>query len=272
MASPFWIKILINKTFSQRFFFSKLTHYHVIGRLVDYLLFDGDDILILPKDKVIPINATVDQPKALMAPSQVVEHFIRQANTRWLMDFCICRDSTQCKDYPIDLGCLFLGEAAKKINPKFGRPVTVEEALDHARRCREAGLVHLIGRNKLDMVWLNAGPADKLLTICNCCPCCCLWKVLPDISPEIGDKVSRMPGITLRVTDNCVGCGTCTKDVCFVHAIYLEGKRAIINEASCRGCGRCVNVCPNHAIEVLIDDENFVSASIQRLEKVVDVT
>lgn len=272
MASPYWLKILINKTFSQRFFLSKLTHYPVVGRLVDFLLFDGDDILILPKDRVIPINTKVDQPESLMVPSQVVEHFIRQANTRWLMNFCICRDSARCKDYPIELGCLFLGDAAKNINPRFGRLVSVEEALAHAGKCREAGLVHMIGRNKLDKVWLNVSPGDRLMTICNCCPCCCLWKVIPDITPEIGDKVSRMPGVTVRVTDDCVGCGTCTRDVCFVNAIHLQDKRAVINDAACRGCGRCVTVCPNDAIKVTIDNENYVSESIARLENVVDVT
>lgn len=272
MASPYWFKTLINKTFSQRFFLSKLTHYPVIGRVVDYLLFEGDDILILPKDKVIPVNAPVDQPESLMAPSKVVEHFIKQAGTRWLMDFCICRDSTKCKDYPIELGCLFLGDAAKNINPKFGRPVTVEEALEHAEKCRKAGLVHLIGRNKLDMVWLNVNPGEKLMTICNCCPCCCLWKVLPDITPDIGDKVSRMPGITVHVTDGCVGCGACAKDVCFVNAIHMEDKRAVINDQACRGCGRCVEICPNQAIQLDIDNENYISESIRRLESAVDVT
>jgi Fe-S-cluster-containing hydrogenase component 2 len=74
------------------------------------------------------------------------------------------------------------------------------------------------------------------------------------------------------VTDDCIGCGTCTKDVCFVNAIHLEDKRAVINEASCRGCGRCVPVCPQEAIEVVIDNENFISESIRRLENVVDVT
>jgi hypothetical protein len=90
------------------------------------------------------------------------------------MNTCLCRDAKQCKDYPIDLGCLFLGEAALGINPRLGRGVTKREALEHIRRCREAGLVHLIGRNKLDTVWLGVGPGDKLLTICHCCPCCCL--------------------------------------------------------------------------------------------------
>lgn len=272
MATPYWIKILINKTFSGRFFFSKLTHNPVIGRMVDHALFDGDDIMYLPKDRVIPVNTSIDRPESLMVPSLIVDHFIREANYHWIMDFCICRDSSGCRDYPVDLGCIFLGEAAMNINPKFGRRVTSEEALDHAVRCREAGLVHLVGRNKLDTVWLGVGPGRKLLTICNCCPCCCLWKMLPAITPEIGGKVSRMPGISVRVSDNCQGCGTCAKNVCFVNAIHIENKQAVINEKECRGCGRCVEACPNNAIEVIIENSDFINNTIRRISNLVDVT
>jgi ferredoxin len=46
-------------------------------------------------------------------------------------------------------------------------------------------LVHMVGRNKLDSVWLGA-------------------------------KVTRMPGVIVAASDRCVDCGTCTEDVCFV--------------------------------------------------------
>ena len=272
MASPYWIRSLINKTFSQRFFWAKLTNYPIIGRIIDYALFDKDEILYLPKERSIPVNVSLEQPDSLAAPSRVVEHFIKSASTRWIMDFCICRDSARCKDYPIDLGCIFLGEAAKGINPKFGHIASEQEALDHAERCREAGLVHMIGKNKLDSVWLNVSPSDRLMTICNCCPCCCLWKVLPVISTEIGNKLSRMPGVSVHVTDRCTGCGTCTRDVCFVDAIRLENDHAVIDQTACRGCGRCVDVCPNNAIEVVIEDDNFIERTIERLSDAVDVT
>jgi ferredoxin len=272
MGNPYWIKYLINKTFSQRFFWARLTNFPIIGKMIDYALFEGDDIFYLPKDKIIPINEAVDQPEGMMAPSEIVDHFIRQANYHWVMDFCICRDSTHCTDYPIELGCLFLGEAVKDINPKFGRFVTAEEALIHVQKCREAGLVQLIGRNKLDSIWLNAGPSEKLMTICNCCPCCCLWKVLPTISPEIADKVNRLPGLAVTVTEQCIGCGICTKEVCFVDAIHLKEKQAVIDQNLCRGCGRCVSVCPNEAIKITVDDQAYISRSIEKLEGKVDVT
>jgi ferredoxin len=157
------------------------------------------------------------------------------------------------------------------INPQLGRRVTKAEAHEHVRRCREAGLVHLIGRNKLDSVWLGVSPGNKLLTVCNCCPCCCLWRMLPHIAPFIGAKVSRMPGVTISVTDKCVGCGTCTQGICFVNAIHLVSNRAVRSDA-CRGCGRCVSVCPQGVIEISIDNEQFVAKTVDRLSSLVDVS
>ncbi len=274
MTGPYWMKTLINKTFSQRFFWSKLTRHPPFGRMVDKLLFEGDDILYLPKDRVVPIGETVDADhiQGTAVPSALLEHFIREAGFRWRMDFCICRDSSGCRDYPTDLGCLFLGEAARGINPKFGRPVGEAEALEHVARCREAGLVHLVGRNKLDSVWLNVGPSHRLLTICNCCPCCCLWKVLPTIDTRISRKVNRMPGVRLLVTDKCVGCGTCTRGVCFVDAITLDGKRAVIDDARCRGCGRCADACPNGSVRLEIDRPDYIEAAIEQIAGLVDLS
>jgi ferredoxin len=270
MARPVWFVELIKKPFPHRFLLAELTKLPVLGSVVEYLLFDGDDILYLPDDGVIQIHEAINRPEDMVLPSQVVEHFIEQANYHWIMDACICRDAEQCQDYPIDLGCLFLGEATLGINPKLGRPVTKAEALAHVRRCREAGLVHMIGRNKLDTAWLGVGPGDKLLTICNCCPCCCIWRMLPNISSEIRSKVSRMPGVRVTVTDRCVACGACTEGVCFVDAIRLDDQSAVISQA-CVGCGRCVRVCPQQAIELSIDDPQFVGRSIERLSSVVDV-
>jgi len=262
---------LIKKGFPGRFLIAELTKVPIIGRILDHWLFEGDNIMYLPRDQVIQINKPVGMTEEMVLPSQVVEYFVEKANYHWIMNVCICRDAMKCKDYPVDLGCLFLGEAALGINPQLGRRVTKEEALEHVRRCREAGLVHLVGRNKLDTVWLGVGPGNKLLTVCNCCPCCCLWRALPHIAPQIGAKIARMPGVTVTVTDRCSGCGTCTMGICFVDAIRLVEGRAVISDA-CRGCGRCVSVCPEEAIEMSIDDDQFVEQSINRLSQLVDVS
>jgi len=271
MARPLWFVELLKLGFPGRFLIARLTKVPIIGRAIDHWLFEGDDIIYLPKDHVIRVNKPVDVPEQMVLPSQVVEYFVNKANYHWIMNTCICREASKCKDYPIDLGCLFLGEAALGINPQLGRRVAKEEAHEHVRRCREAGLVHLVGRNKLDSVWLGVSPGNKLLTICNCCPCCCLWRMLPHIALFIGAKVSRMPGVTISVTDKCVGCGTCTQGICFVNAIHLVSNRAVRSNA-CRGCGRCVSVCPHGAIEVSIDNEQFIAKTVNRLSPLVDVS
>ncbi|MDF1538319.1 MAG: 4Fe-4S binding protein [Candidatus Thorarchaeota archaeon] len=264
---------LLKKTFPNVRLIAQLTNVPIIGRIVDKLLFDGDHIIYLPKDDVveIKIGKQLERPVETALPSQIVHEFIDKANYHWIMNFCICRESLTCKDYPIDYGCLFLGEAVLDINPHLGKLVTKEEAHDYVRKCREAGLVHLIGRNKLDAMWLNVGPGDKLMTICNCCPCCCLWKILPDINPEIGRKITKMQGVNVTVIDACVGCGTCTQDdVCFVNAIRLVDGRSIIGP-DCRGCGRCVQVCPEGAIELTVDNKTYVKDSIDSIDPLIDV-
>ncbi|KYK31780.1 MAG: 4Fe-4S ferredoxin [Theionarchaea archaeon DG-70] len=270
MSRPLWVVTLIEKGFPYRFFLARLTRVPILRRIMEYLFFEGDHMIYLPTEKVIRINKSVNtDTESMVLPSHIVEYFIQKANYLWIMNFCICRDTMQCKDYPIKLGCLFLGEAAMDINPQLGRPATKKEALEHVQKCREAGLVHLIGRNKLDAVWLNVGPQNKLLTVCNCCPCCCLWRMLPDLAPEISTSITRMPGVTVTVTDACVGCGTC-EQVCFVNAITVVNGRAVISD-QCRGCGRCVEICPHKAIELSIEGD-FVEKSIERIAELVDVS
>jgi ferredoxin len=271
MSRPRWFVALVRAAFPGRFVAARATRLPVFGGLLDRWLFGGDHIVYLPRDGVIPVGEGIEAPGEMALPSAMVEQLIRQAKTRWIMDACICRQGNHCQDYPRDLGCLFLGEAAAGINPKLGRPVSEAEALAHVARSREVGLVHMVGRNKLDTLWLGVGPGQRLLTICNCCPCCCLWRVLPHVAPQIGAKVQALPGVRLAVTDRCAGCGACTDGVCFVEAIRLEGGRAVIGP-DCRGCGRCAEVCPRGAIELTIEDEDFLASALEALSGVVDVT
>jgi ferredoxin len=252
MARPLWLVGLIRVGFPARFLLARLTRWPVLGNMLEKLLFAGDDLVFVPSDRVIKIDRPVDLPDQVMLPSILVERFINEANYHWIMDTCICRQASHCADYPVGLGCLFLGKAVLGINPALGRQVSAEEALAHARKCREAGLVHLIGRNKLDAVWLGVGPGNKLLTICNCCPCCCLWKILPVVSGDIGSRVNKMPGVSVKVTDGCSGCGICAEGVCFINAISMVNDIAVIGNG-CRGCGRCASACPVDAIIVEYD-------------------
>lgn len=241
----------------------------MIGAFVDHVFFRGDQIVYLPMDNTIQINQELETEPSVVLPSQVVEHFINQASHHWVMDTCICRVGDGCEDYPHSLGCIFLGEPVTQINSKLGRLVTKQEALDHARKCREAGLVHTIGRNRLDAIWLGAGPSEKLMTICNCCPCCCLWGLVTDLDPVISERIVNMPGVEINVTEDCTGCECCGGEVCFAEAISFENGKAVIS-AECRACGRCVEICPEEAIQLTMNGKPFVQETIDRITRIVD--
>ncbi len=57
--------------------------------------------------------------------------------------------------------------------------------------------------------------------------------------------------ITYRITDDCIGCTTCSQE-CPVDAIDGEsGGRHVINQEKCIQCGTCLEVCPVDAVEVV---------------------
>ncbi|MCP4756244.1 MAG: 4Fe-4S ferredoxin [Proteobacteria bacterium] len=264
MSRPLWQVDLIRKSFPTPFT-ARLTRIPLIGRLTDRLLFKDDDIVY------IPIDESIEPEENVALPSDVVRHFVKLAGHRWIMDECICRAARECRDHPIDLGCIFLGEAVLGINPGLGRLASVEETLEHVDRCEEAGLVHLIGRNKLDSVWLNVKPGNKLLTICNCCSCCCLWKtLLPNAHRSITDSIRKAPGLEIVVSDECIGCGTCSEN-CFSRSIEVRDERAVVSD-TCIGCGRCVSLCQQNALRMNIaSPESFNDDLIRRISSLVEV-
>jgi len=271
MSRPIWFVNFLKRVYPARRSVARLTKLPLFGDLVDHFLFRGDEMFVLPKDQTIQIDAPLDPPESTIIPSQLVEHYINQASHHWIMDFCICREGEDCQNYPHDLGCIFLGKPVLQINSKLGRLVSRDEALAHARRCREAGLVHSIGRNRLDSVWLGARPSEGLMTICSCCPCCCLWGLVTDLTPKISNKITRLPGVEVTVNADCTGCGLCMDGVCFADAIHLtEGLAEISPE--CRGCGRCVEICPEEAIKLTINGKANIEETFQRLDKLVDLS
>lgn len=223
-------------------------------------------------DVVVNIQEAIEQPPSVTMPSTVIRQFIEDANEIFLMEKCLCRDNMQCKDYPIELGCIFMGEAVKGINPKLGHLATKEEAIARVDLAAQHGLIHLVGKNKIDTQWMGVHPGDRLLTVCNCCPCCCLYRVLPDLHEDIAEKVERMPGIEVAVDPAiCVGCGKCTEPaVCMTQNLSIVNGKAVMGDF-CVGCGRCYEVCPVGAIDIEIQNEDYINETIRRIKAKVDV-
>ncbi len=212
MKLPLWAVALIRKAFPTRFFLSRLTkRFPLFRRFIDHFLFRGDHITYMPNSKTITLNKHIETPENVVLPAAVIEYFIEKAGSMVILNTCICRESESCENHPVDLGCLFLGDAVKNINPKLARPVSKEEDRKHLRRAEDENLIFLIARNHIDTLWTGASPGNKLLTVCFCCECCCLWKTLPYIADEIAARVKKFPGIDISVNDRCIGCGKCTE-------------------------------------------------------------
>ncbi|MEW6553080.1 MAG: hypothetical protein AB1384_02180 [Actinomycetota bacterium] len=217
----------------------------------------------------IPVNESIEHAGGTPMPISVVDHFINRAGHHVIIDFCPCRRSFQCKDFPIDRGCLFIGEGAREIAPHIGRRVSREEALAYLHEGAGMGLVPMIGRIDFDAVMTGVSKPDRLMTICQCCPCCCLITPLHYAPRGVRDIITRLEGIEVAVTADCTACGACV-DACIFRQMRLDGGKAEVGE-ECKGCGRCAAACPEKAVRITVKDPGYIEACIERISANVDV-
>lgn len=272
--STFFVK----RTFHLRFLLARGTKKSKLyKKFIDKLLFEDDEMYILPNDnslktsEKIEVNEVIEESEVSFLPSDVLKEVIKQSNHIVIMKNCLCRISNDCKDYPHDIGCIFIGKTTKKISRDFCYEASPQEAIEHVDKAISHGLTHLIGKNKIDSLWMNAKPAKDLLTICHCCPCCCLWKVLPELEESISDKCKRLPDLKVELNnDKCINCNKCLKGICFTNAISLENKKIKINQNLCRGCGRCVDICSSNAITLNYTDKS-IDTVLNRIPQLIDL-
>ncbi|MBR6204180.1 MAG: 4Fe-4S binding protein [Candidatus Methanomethylophilaceae archaeon] len=266
---------LVGLSFNSRYRLASMTRRHPrMGKAVRRIAFEGDDMAVIPKAgtarRRVEVDIGVDDPgDRNVAPTDLVKKVLLRSERIFVMDFCICRRSNGCKDYPESKGCVFIGKGTERIPPEYGRFVSPEEACAYIDECDRLGLVHIIGRNKLDSIWLHTGDHRNLMTICNCCPCCCLWNMVRDIDRDISDTYKRMAGTEVSVdTEGCIGCGICMEG-CFVRAISIVNGKCVLDADKCRGCGRCVEGCPTGSIS-LTYDPSLIDSEAERILSLVN--
>ena len=260
---------VVNKIFNWRFRIAGFTKKSKIARkVINKMLFEKDEILVIPN--TINVNKKIEAEKSEFLPTDVIKDVIRRCDDIVIMNSCLCRTSNDCKDYPHDIGCIFLGPTSRKIPETICHKATVEEALAQVDEADEAGLCHIIGRNKIDTVWMNVRPGEGLLTICHCCPCCCLWKVYPNLHSDISDKLERLDGVNVKYDSNkCKNCMKCLDEVCMYKAIDESDCKIIIDSDICKGCGLCVNSCKFGALTIDYDDKTIDNV-VNRMENLIE--
>ena len=220
----------------------------------------------------LPINQGISGTGDSLLPQRVLKEIIRRSTHRTIIKRCTCRDGNKCKNHPIELGCMLLGEGSKEIDTGVSRHVGIDEALEHVDSCVENGLVPFVGRFKADNYIWGVRDHGKLLTVCFCCRCCCIIKnsvkYLPDVSK---DSLIKLKGLMIETDyDRCNACSACV-DACFIGARSLQDGRISYNAALCKGCGHCMTVCPSNAIHAdVFDLEEAVADVHDRIDRLID--
>jgi ferredoxin len=218
----------------------------------------------------LPVNEIIEPQPGFTAPDSIVEHFIEASSYRVISYHCMCRKTMGCHDYDPDFACIFLGEDARHIHPSVARPASREEALEHVRRASGQGLITSIGKFRLDAFALGLKGHQRLMSICFCCPCCCLYEIVPHVAPEFQNMVVPLEGIKIEVSEDCDGCGACLDSCLFDQARLVDGR--LVPGELCKVCGRCAMTCPEDAVKVTIEDPSYIDECIARLGARVDVT
>ena len=261
---------IVKYIFNWRFWIAEITKKSKIyKKIIDKMLFFVFFIIIIPN--TININKKIESQPSEFLPTEVIKDVIRRCDDIVIMNSCLCRTSNNCEDYPQDIGCIFLGPTTKKIPRSICYTATVDEALEHVNKADNAGLCHIIGRNKIDSVWMNVRPRKGLLTICHCCPCCCLWKVYSNLEGEIQDKFEKLEGVKVTLhEDKCKKCKACLKEICMFKAISLKDDKISIDFDVCKGCGLCSNVCKFNAITIDYND-NTINNVVNRMDNLIEI-
>lgn len=247
-------------------FVAKLSNYPILKQ-IGWRHMDMDNTILT----YVPIYEDMEVPTGTAAPTSIIEHFIREASDHLILSRCPCRSENDCQEYDPYFGCTFLGPAVRNVDPEVGRLVSMEEALEHLHQATEMGLISCLGKFKFDAVMLGVQrDHHNLMTVCHCCPCCCLSTSIAYASRETRDTIVKIPGVYVEVdTEKCNGCGACVK-TCTFKQIEVVDKKAVIGE-ECKGCGRCAMVCKQDAISIRIEDPSYIDKCVDRIAAKVNL-
>lgn len=170
---------------------------------------------------------------------------------------CGCRHARANPCQPTQV-CMVIGQPfvdfTLEHNPKSGRRLTQEEALDLLEAEHERGHLH--------SAWFKDACLNRFYAICNCCKCCCGGI---EAMTKHGVPMMASSGYVAHMDrDLCTGCATCV-DACPFGALSMEGDESVLNWEKCMGCGVCVKKCPNEAMSLVRDEAKGLPLDVRLL-------
>ena len=187
-------------------------------------------------------------PKTIMPYEHAKTAIIKNPDRIAIID-CICRKlhgDQGCG--PLDV-CFVIGEpwvswVMARDNRMNARLVTQDEALKILRETHERGNVHA--------VFFKDVAANRIYSICNCCPCCC---TALQAQNHIGAPMMARSGYTAVINkEKCVKCGLCEKHCNFIAISKGEDGFPFVDTDLCMGCEGCLQFCKKDAITLELTD------------------
>lgn len=207
---------------------------------------------------VMPLNVDItDKSQKVIVPMDMLKESLKNMTFIGGMDHCLCREANNCKDFPQDFGCLFLGEAGRFIlKHGLGRELTYEEACAHIDRAAELGLMAQAAWLEIEhFFWsVTSDEGDKFLEVCFCCPCCCVgMRLMRNLTPNEYNRFHPSGWTAVADRTKCIGCKKCGAETngCPVEAIsFGKDGKVVIDQDRCLGCGICKSRCPADVIKI----------------------
>ncbi len=229
-------------------------HYPVIGPMVRRLV--NLEPEALTQAYTFNINADVtDMAQGVVLPIDMMKKLVKESSFRAITNKCLCRSVFECKNFPHDHSCLFIGEGARGIVKNgIGREATIEQALTHIDKGAELGLIGQALWVEVERIMMGIKREKDVahwIEICFCCPCCCATFKLIKAS-NLRDVKDRFQSIGWKASandDSCTECLQCIEQ-CPVEAISFQENHIVINQQKCLGCGFCAARCPQEAIKL----------------------
>jgi Pyruvate/2-oxoacid:ferredoxin oxidoreductase delta subunit len=212
-----------------------------------------------PMDRTVPIlgnletgeeinvivNEELEVPTEKILPTQQIRELIEKADDIAIGN-CYCRNHQEflgnpCKMIEITPSCMTLGKSARHTSNHGFSKLVSKE--EALEVLKKCEDAGLV--HKAYHKYGNSSAEE--VAICNCCNCCCMTARDCLIFPVV-NETNYLASID---EDLCTGCGTCV-DLCYNKAIELnDDDKAEREEEFCAGCGVCAYHCPESAISLI---------------------
>ncbi|MHA1916486.1 MAG: ATP-binding protein, partial [Promethearchaeota archaeon] len=212
-----------------------------------------------PQDRTIPIlenletgeeinvivNKELEVPEERILPTQEIRELIEKYDDIAVGN-CYCRQHQEfldnpCKMIEITPSCMTLGKSARHTSNHGFSKMVSKEEALDILKKCEDAGLVHKAYHKY------GNSAAEEVAICNCCNCCCMTARDCLIFPVV-NETNYLASID---EDLCIGCGTCV-DLCYNKAIELNDDNIAERiEEYCAGCGVCAYHCSEKAISLI---------------------